>query len=412
MKNEKEFDYDKKKPNFEKIKQKKINDAKDKKLNESSSFFEKSPIIKNIEVTQGEPFNKEIFGKNQIFYNQNSEKINHNEISKKEEINIPIISLPEKEIIEPNIPLLEDKKPNQYITKNIIENKNKSTTNILLKDSIETSSKDNNKKDNTIHQEIQENKILDSNISLNIPIKITEKNKHIEKLKYLLEIKIEQNKQKNIEKKINKAEENIKNYKDENLFNQNNKLNIPNIVIEQNIKNEQLKENKQIKEYLLSKLNCINEQVNKLMENEKELNSNKRLNVKEFLDNFEKDKLKYEEQARKYSEEKKLREQRILKTMLKDEKREKEIDNLKIKENEIKKKELEKIRMNELERLREKKREKKEKIDHIREHVNDKPESEDKYLFRILERKYNEKIEQEAKKEIMKKREKFRYKER
>ena len=32
--------------------------------------------------------------------------------------------------------------------------------------------------------------------SLNIPIKITEKNKHIEKLKYLLEIKIEQNKQK------------------------------------------------------------------------------------------------------------------------------------------------------------------------------------------------------------------------
>ena len=32
--------------------------------------------------------------------------------------------------------------------------------------------------------------------SLNIPLKITEKNKHIEKLKYLLEIKIEQNKQK------------------------------------------------------------------------------------------------------------------------------------------------------------------------------------------------------------------------
>ena len=32
--------------------------------------------------------------------------------------------------------------------------------------------------------------------SINIPIKITEKNKHIEKLKYLLEIKIEQNKQK------------------------------------------------------------------------------------------------------------------------------------------------------------------------------------------------------------------------
>ena len=32
--------------------------------------------------------------------------------------------------------------------------------------------------------------------SLNIPLKITEKNKHIEKLKYLLDMKIEQNKQK------------------------------------------------------------------------------------------------------------------------------------------------------------------------------------------------------------------------
>ena len=34
----------------------------------------------------------------------------------------------------------------------------------------------------------------------------------------------------------------------------------------------------------------------------------KKINVKEFLDNFEKDKLKAEEQARKYSEEKKIRE--------------------------------------------------------------------------------------------------------
>ena len=38
----------------------------------------------------------------------------------------------------------------------------------------------------------------------------------------------------------------------------------------------------------------------------------KRLNqIKEFLENFEKDKTKFEEQARKYSEEKRQREQRI-----------------------------------------------------------------------------------------------------
>ena len=52
---------------------------------------------------------------------------------------------------------------------------------------------------------------------------------------------------------------------------------------------------------------------------------------------------------------------------------------------------------------------KKEKIDHIREHVNDKAENENKYLFKILEKKYNEKVEQELKKVIMKKREKHLY---
>jgi hypothetical protein len=180
------------------------------------------------------------------------------------------------------------------------------------------------------------------------------------------------------------------------------------MVIDQNIKKDKLKENKQIKELLLSKLNGINEQVNKLMENEKEFKINKKINVKEFLENFEKDKVKLEEQARKYSEEKKQREQRILNSMLKDEKKVKENDDLIQKENEKKKKELEKIRLMELERLRERKREKKEKIDHIREHANDKAENENKYLFRVLERKYNEKVEQELKKEIMKKREKMK----
>ena len=180
------------------------------------------------------------------------------------------------------------------------------------------------------------------------------------------------------------------------------------MVIDQNIKKDKMKENRQIKELLLSRLKGIDEQVNKLMENEKEIKTNKRINIKEFLENFEKDKLKFEEKARKYSAEKKQREQRMINSLLKEEKKEKENDEIKNKELETKKKELEKIRMIELEKLRERKREKKEKIDHIREHVNDKAENENKYLFKILEKKYNEKVEQELKKVIMKKREKMK----
>ena len=62
----------------------------------------------------------------------------------------------------------------------------------------------------------------------------------------------------------------------------------------------------------------------------------------------------------------------------------------------------------ELERLRERKREKKEKIDHIREHANDKAENENKYLFKVLENQYKKKVENEIKLEILKKKEKMR----
>ena len=69
-----------------------------------------------------------------------------------------------------------------------------------------------------------------------------------------------------------KAEnEDIEDDLDEKIFNQSNKLNIPYMVIDQNIKKDKMKENRQIKELLLSRLKGIDEQVNKLMENEKEI---------------------------------------------------------------------------------------------------------------------------------------------
>lgn len=125
---------------------------------------------------------------------------------------------------------------------------------------------------------------------------------------------------------------------DEKIFSQPTKLNIPVSIIDQNIKNDQIKKNKKTKELLVSKLNTINQQVNKLMENEDEINQNKKLNVKEFLENFEKDKLKAEEQARKYSEEKRS-ENKMLNSVLKgNEKKEKEITTLELEEKEKRRK--------------------------------------------------------------------------
>ena len=415
MKNEKEFDYDKKKPNFEGKIGKKSIEMKKEKLENLSEIMDKSQNSKSIEVIQRDsiPKNKKV---KKIEDNKKSEKIQTKlEEPKKEEApeNV-IITLPESEIISPDLPLDEDKKQNSNFSKNLVENiyeKQKTEINFGIIDGVEIGL---NSVMEDIHDDIQENKIKVENMKQNFNeqsknnASLNRNKSDYESLIKIQKINELNQRKKNIEKQINKVDENMQIIKDEKIFNQTNKLNIPYMIIDQNIKKDKMKENKQIKELLLSKLNSINEQVNKLMENEKEFKVNKKINVKEFLDNFEKDRLKAEAQARKYSEEKKKREQRILNSMLKEEKKEKENDDLILKENEKKKKELEKIRLQELERLRERKREKKEKIDHIREHINDKAENENKYLFKVLERKYNEKVEQELKKEIMKKREKMK----
>ena len=415
MKNGKEFDYDKKKPNLDKNNSKKLTEMKKEKSENLSQILDKSQNSKSIEVIQKDPIIKEESKKKEDIIKISEEvQVKPEELKfEKRQENI-IITLPETEIISPEIPLDEDKKPNLNFSKNLLGNmydKQKSETNIGIIDGVEIGL---NSVMDDIHEDIQENKIQinDKKQKLNEQsknnISINKNKGDYETLMKIQKINELNQRKKNIEKQINKVEENIKIIKDEKIFNQSNKLNIPYMVIDQNIKKDKMKENRQIKELLLSRLKGIDEQVNKLMENEKEIKTNKRINIKEFLENFEKDKLKFEEKARKYSAEKKQREQRMINSLLKEEKKEKENDEIKNKELETKKKELEKIRMIELEKLRERKREKKEKIEHIREHVNDKAENENKYLFKILEKKYNEKVEQELKKVIMKKREKMK----
>ena len=434
MKNEKEFDYNKKKPISQQFKIKNPPEMKKEKTEDLSSLFNQPPLIKGIEVTQGKDFslNQNKKQNNKINQKKEKEEKNLNDENKKENLednsvinkdeeqkNNGIISptLPESEIINPDIPLNEENiKPNINICRNMIENmydQKKEEVNIDIIDAVETGM---NNVMSEVQNDFQENKLQIKNVKTHINdltknnISSIERNLgnfenliKIQKINELNQLK------KNIEKKINKIDENMKVINDEKIFSQPTKLNIPVSIIDQNIKNDQIKKNKKTKELLVSKLNTINQQVNKLMENEDEINQNKKLNVKEFLENFEKDKLKAEEQARKYSEEKKIREQKMLNSVLKgNEKKEKEITTLELEEKEKKKKELEKIRMKELERIRERKRENKEKLDYIREHANDKAENENKYLFKKLENQYQKKVEQEIKLEILKKRERMR----
>ena len=433
MKNAKEFDYNKKKPISQQFKIKNPHEMKKEKTEDLSSIFNQPPLIKGIEVTQGKDFslnqNKK---KSNIIKEEEKKEIKLNDDNKNENIEDKYVNnkdeeqkddgiisptLPESEIINPDIPLNEENiKPNINFCRNLIENiydQKKEEVNADIIDAVETGM---NNVMSEVQSDFQENKLQIKNVKSHIndltKNNISSIDKNLGNFENMIKIqKINELNQlkKNIEKKINKIDENMKVINEEKIFNQPAKLNIPVSIIEQNIKNDQIKKNKQTKELLISKLSTINQQVNKLMENEDQINQNKKLNIKEFLENFEKDKLKAEEQAHKYSEEKKIREQKMLNSVIKgNEKKEKEINTLELEEKEKKKKELEKIRMKELERIRERKRENKEKLDHIREHAKDKAENENKYLFKILENQYQKKVEQEIKLEIMKKRERMR----
>ena len=319
------------------------------------------------------------------------------------------IILSEKEIIKNDIPL-KPKKPNKTFGNNYLENKYN-----LIKDDIQPEIINGiNEGIDSILEEIKlclENNELEINPEqklindIQLPNKLLsdiEESIKIQKIKDLTERK------QDLKKKIEKLDEEIKTIEynsRENSFYGNPSSQI----VDENIRKAQMKEFKETKEILLQKLTGINEQVQKLMINEEEISKMKKVNIKQFLDNFEKDKEIIEQRAKKYEEEKKLREQKMNSSIIKaNEKKEKEINIKKKKEEEERKKSLEQIRLKELERIQKRTKENLEKIQFIKEHVNDKPANENVYLFKVLETQFKEKEENEIKKEIMKHKERMK----
>ena len=319
------------------------------------------------------------------------------------------IILSENEIIKNDIPL-KPKKPNKTFGNNYLENKYN-----LIKDDIQPEIINGiNEGIDSILEEIKlclENNELEINPEqklindIQLPNKLLsdiEESIKIQKIKDLTERK------QDLKKKIDKIDEEIKTIEynsRENSFYGNPSSQI----VDENIRKAQMKEFKETKEILLQKLTGINEQVQKLMINEEEISKMKKVNIKQFLDNFEKDKEIIEQRAKKYEEEKKLREQKMNSSIIKaNEKKEKEINIKKKKEEEEKKKSLEQIRLKELERIQKRTKENLEKIQFIKEHVNDKPANENVYLFKVLETQFKEKEENEIKNEIMKHKERIK----
>ena len=458
MKNSKNFDYDKKRPSFSK--KYVMQTETDLKNEDYNKIFNEPPLIKGIQLTQDLKPKKStktsksvskaslLNNKNKIKITSNLKpksnskdketnieetkslnnmKINNdigiqigleNEVEEKNDIDIIIPSLPDDEIIEPEEPLPEEgKMPNPSFCKRYISNllnpsKEEIDPNILSGVEIGL-----NKVLMSLQEDFEDNKIIVGQESINtedfkkfrqnsssiLPSANFESSIRMQKIKELNQSK------KKLEKQINQINTKINMMEEENTTAILGDIEYPNSIIEENIKKDKIKDNKQTKELLLVKLNGINEQVQRLVQSEEDLNKNKKLNVKEFLENFDKDKEKSEELVKKLTEDKKIREQKMMNSIKKSyDLKQKEYEQMKLDEEEKKKKELEKIRLKELEIIRERNKENKDKLSFIKLHANDKPMNMSQYLFKALENKYNEKQENEIKTEILKKREKIK----
>ena len=227
----------------------------------------------------------------------------------------------------------------------------------------------------------------------------------VEEKQKLHSLKELQNREVLLKNKLNKLEqtENLINNKSSALIDNKDKS-----LIEDNIKKQQLKEIKMKKEELNDRINEINYQINKMLFEENV--NNKKVRIKKFLDNFEKDKEIILERAKKYERETKER----------DLKRKNDADKIanKVKEQLIKKEEedkkkreeiLKKFRDDQLKADSKKAEEQKKIFDKYKDFTNNKlKEKEKDYIYFKNIEKYEKENENEIKAEKIKRKELMR----
>ena len=147
------------------------------------------------------------------------------------------------------------------------------------------------------------------------------------KYKTIKELKIEKD---NLNKKLMQLIEN------ENLIDNKNNSEF---VVEQNLKEKIKKDVNAQKKKIIQKIENINEKIKDVMLNEEDINNKKQENLKNFIDNFERDKEIIEIRTKKYLKEKKERKKRMANDLNQiAEKRKKELEDKDKKEKEKKEK--------------------------------------------------------------------------
>ena len=147
------------------------------------------------------------------------------------------------------------------------------------------------------------------------------------KYKRIKELKIEKD---NLNKKLIQLIEN------ENLIDNKNNSEF---IVEQNLKEKIKKDVNAQKKKIIQKIENINEKIKDVILNEEDINNKKQENLKNFIDNFERDKEIIEIRTKKYLKEKKERKKRMANDLNQiAEKRKKELEDKDKKEKEKKEK--------------------------------------------------------------------------
>jgi len=200
----------------------------------------------------------------------------------------------------------------------------------------------------------------------------------------------------NIENKIKSLEENIKILENNDLTRIDLNISVSGgkEIIEDNIRKSRIKEIKNKKEILEKKLYYLDEQVQSLMKEEESNNINKKFNLKQYLDNFEKDKKEADQREQRWKKEHEKRvkafeeQQKKIQEQLKEKVDNENLSlNLKRQENYLKK--LEQIKYN-----AKKHRDDVMKLSEMKEEWKNKPISDKQYLFKIAEEEFKKKQQQ------------------
>ena len=88
-------------------------------------------------------------------------------------------------------------------------------------------------------------------------------------------------------------------------------------IIEENILRSRVKEIKTTKNVLEQKLYCLESQIKLLMNEEEQLKDKKKQNIKNYLDNFEKDKKESEQKSKEFEKKREERMQYLREVQLK-----------------------------------------------------------------------------------------------